>query len=108
MWKCDGEILGLLTFSVATSFIFSTLAEETICRPVPFDEAGQKIPGVSFKRAVYGDSTLGDQLDLFSLGSLTITTTSAGSVELFELSFEFSRGFQRPPSRRFCAGKTNL
>ena len=38
---------------------------------------------------VYGDSLLGDQLDLFGLGSLTITTnTTPGLVNVFELSFD--------------------
>jgi PEP-CTERM motif-containing protein len=43
---------------------------------------------LSFNSVVYGDPVLGDQLDLFGLGSLTSTPPSAGSVELFELSLD--------------------
>jgi hypothetical protein len=44
---------------------------------------------LAFNNAVYGDPVLGDQLDLWGLGSLTITTPGVGSVNLFELSFDF-------------------
>jgi len=43
---------------------------------------------LSFNSVVYGDPVLGDQLDLFGLGSLMSTTTGTGSVELFEFSFD--------------------
>ena len=43
---------------------------------------------LAFNSVVYGDPILGDQLDLFSLGSLTGTTPGVGSVNLFELSFD--------------------
>lgn len=36
----------------------------------------------------YGDPVLGDQLDLFGLGSWQITTPGGGNVILFELSFD--------------------
>lgn len=44
---------------------------------------------LSFTSVSYGDPLLGDQLDLFGLGSLTTTTSGVGSVNLFELSFDF-------------------
>ena len=43
---------------------------------------------LAFNSVVYGDPILGDQLDLFSFGSLTATTPGAGSVNLFELSLD--------------------
>lgn len=43
---------------------------------------------LSFSSVVYGDPLLGDQLDLFGLGSITSTTPSSGSVNLFELSLD--------------------
>lgn len=47
-------------------------------------------PGIlSFNSATYGDSILGDQLDLFGLGSITITTPGVGTINLFELSLDF-------------------
>lgn len=45
---------------------------------------------LQFDHAVYGDSVLGDQLDLFGLGSLISTTAGVGTVNLFELSFDAS------------------
>ena len=36
----------------------------------------------------YGDPILGDQLNLFGLGSVTLTTPGAGTVNLFELSLD--------------------
>ncbi len=42
---------------------------------------------LAFDMVIYGDPSLGDQLDLFGLGfPLTITTPSVGSVRLMELS----------------------
>jgi len=43
---------------------------------------------LGFSSAVFGDPSLGDQLDLFGLGSLSIATLGAESVNLFELSFD--------------------
>jgi hypothetical protein len=43
---------------------------------------------LSFNTVSFGDPILGDQLDLFSLGSLIITTPGAGYVNLFELSLD--------------------
>ncbi len=45
---------------------------------------------LGFTGAIYGDPVLGDQLDLFSLGSFTGTTHTpgAGAVNLFQLSFD--------------------
>lgn len=51
---------------------------------VSFDPTILSLSGVT-----YGDPVLGDQLDLFGLGSLTATTPGAGSANLFELSFDF-------------------
>lgn len=51
---------------------------------VSFDPTILSLSGVSF-----GDLALGDQLDLFGLGSFTATTPGVGSVNLFELSFDF-------------------
>lgn len=48
-----------------------------------FDPTILSLSGVSF-----GDPVLGDQLDLFGLGSITATTPGSGSVNLFELSFD--------------------
>jgi hypothetical protein len=43
---------------------------------------------LSFGSVSYGDPILGDQLDLFGLGSLTATTLGTGFVNLFELSLD--------------------
>ena len=43
---------------------------------------------LSFSSVAYGDPLLGDQLDLFGLGGFTVTTSGAGVVNLFELSFD--------------------
>jgi hypothetical protein len=43
---------------------------------------------LNFNSVTYGDPVLGDQLDLFGLGSWTATTPGVGSVNLFELSFD--------------------
>jgi hypothetical protein len=51
---------------------------------VSFDPAILSFGGVSF-----GDPTLGDQLDLFDLGSLTVVDAGlSGAVRLFELSLD--------------------
>ncbi len=44
---------------------------------------------LGFSGVTYGDPLLGDQLDLFGLGSITATTPSVGTVNLFELSLDF-------------------
>lgn len=43
---------------------------------------------LALNSVVFGDPVLGDQLDLFFLGSLTSVTPGAGIVNLFELSFD--------------------
>jgi hypothetical protein len=44
---------------------------------------------LSFTGVSFGDPVLGDQLDLFSLGSLTSSdNTTPGTVNVFELSFD--------------------
>jgi hypothetical protein len=43
---------------------------------------------LSFLDATFGDPVLGDQLDLFGLGSIFGTTPGAGTVNLFELSLD--------------------
>jgi hypothetical protein len=44
---------------------------------------------LGFDSVVFGDPLLGDQLDLFGIGSLTLYyDNGAGSVNLFELSFD--------------------
>jgi hypothetical protein len=43
---------------------------------------------VSLSTASYGDSALGDQLNLEGLGTFTSTTQGTGTVELAELSFD--------------------
>jgi hypothetical protein len=43
---------------------------------------------LSFLSFTFGDPILGDQLDLSGLGSLTVVTQGAGTVNLFELSFD--------------------
>jgi hypothetical protein len=46
-------------------------------------------PGIlGFSSAVYGDTSLGDQLDLEALGTISSTTSGVGTVELFELSLD--------------------
>ena len=45
---------------------------------------------LGFNGIAYGDPILGDQLDPFNLGSLTATTPSAGSVNLFQVSFDLA------------------
>jgi len=56
---------------------------------------------LSFNSAVFGDSLLGDQLDLWALGSLysASSTSGTGSVNLYELSFDSAddlNNFQAP------------
>lgn len=43
---------------------------------------------LDFGSATFGDPILGDQLDLFGLGSLALATPGVGTVNLFELSFD--------------------
>jgi hypothetical protein len=43
---------------------------------------------LSFGGVTFGDPVLGDQLDLFGLGSVTTTTPGSGLVNLFELSLD--------------------
>lgn len=44
---------------------------------------------VGFAGIVFGDTTLGDQLDIFGLGSITSSSVvSAGALNLFELSLD--------------------
>jgi hypothetical protein len=46
-------------------------------------------PGIlNFSSATFGDSGLGDQLDLEALGTISSTTPGIGTVELFELSLD--------------------
>lgn len=45
---------------------------------------------LGFNGIAYGDPILGDQLDPFNLGSLTATTPSASSVNLFQVSFDLA------------------
>ena len=43
---------------------------------------------LAFDSVTFGDPVLGDQLDLFILGSDTATTPGVGTVNLYELSFD--------------------
>ncbi|PXF55063.1 MAG: hypothetical protein C4B58_15295 [Deltaproteobacteria bacterium] len=43
---------------------------------------------LAFNSATFGDSVLGDQLDLWGFGSLAEITPATGTVNLFELSFD--------------------
>ena len=45
---------------------------------------------LSFVSATFGDGVLGNQLDLFGLGSVSFLTPSTGMVNLFELSLDTS------------------
>ena len=46
-------------------------------------------PGIlGFVAATFGDPSLGDQLDIFGLGSVTTATPGSGVVNLFELSLD--------------------
>lgn len=48
-------------------------------------------PGIlSFVGGTLGDPILGDQLDLFALGSLSAITPGAGTVNIFELSLDLA------------------
>lgn len=51
---------------------------------VTFDPAVLSLNAVSF-----GDPILGDQLDLFGFGSFISSTPGSGTINLFELSFDF-------------------
>lgn len=44
---------------------------------------------LSFASASYGDPVLGDQLDLFAMGSYTETNDSGVTVSLYELSYDW-------------------
>jgi hypothetical protein len=45
---------------------------------------------LAFKGATFGDPILGEQLDVDSLGTLSFATPGAGTVELFDLSFDLT------------------
>jgi hypothetical protein len=54
-----------------------------------FDVSVGLDPGIlGFSSATYGDTNLGDQLNLEALGTISSTTPGIGTVELFELSFD--------------------
>lgn len=63
----DGEAPSLSTFDLVVGFDPSILA---------------------FDSASFGDPILGDQLDLWGLGSWTEVTPGVGTVSLYELSFD--------------------
>lgn len=44
---------------------------------------------LALNSVVFGDPVLGDQLDLFSLGSIFGTTSGAGTVNVFQISLDF-------------------
>jgi hypothetical protein len=52
---------------------------------VSFDPGVLSLSGISF-----GDPVLGDQLDLFALGSVTDVVAGTGAVRLFELSLDLA------------------
>src|SRR5688500_18685998 len=43
---------------------------------------------LSFSGLTFGDPNVGDQLDLFGLGSIAGVSTAAGAVSLFEVSLD--------------------
>lgn len=43
---------------------------------------------LGFNSFLFGDPSLGDELDLFGLGSITSISPAVGSVEIFELSLD--------------------
>jgi hypothetical protein len=45
---------------------------------------------LALSSVVLGDPALGDQLDLFSLGSILAATPGAGTVNVFEISLDFA------------------
>jgi hypothetical protein len=45
---------------------------------------------LALSSVVFGDPILGDQLDLFALGSILGATPGAGTVNLFEISLDFA------------------
>jgi len=56
---------------------------------------------LSFTTVTYGDPILGDQLDLFGLGSDIFTTPGAGVVNLFELSLDLPSDLETLQSGSF-------
>jgi hypothetical protein len=54
---------------------------------------------LAFSSVSFGDPILGDQLDIFGLGSFTQATLGVGSINLFQLSFDTEQDlndFQSP------------
>lgn len=75
--------------SVDVALTISGLADGAALSLSAFDLNVDFDPAIlEFKGAAFGDSTLGDQLDLFGLGSLTSATPGFGTVNLVELSFD--------------------
>jgi hypothetical protein len=59
---------------------------------------------LSFATVTFGDQTLGNQLDLFGLGSITSGTPSAGSVNLFQLSLDSAADLDALQAPSFALG----
>ena len=74
---------------VDVAIAISDLADQAAPSLGTFDVDVTFDPGIlTFVGATFGDPALGDQLDLFGLGSVTATTPGAGLVNLFELSLD--------------------
>ena len=73
------------------AIVISDLGDQAAPSLGTFDIDLTFAPGIlSFVSATFGDPSLGDQLDLFGLGSVTALTAGAGIVNLFELSLDLA------------------
>jgi hypothetical protein len=73
----------------AVALVIADLGDRTAPSLATFDLAVTFNPAIlAFSGVTFGDPALGDQLDLFGLGSETAVTPDAGVVNLFELSFD--------------------
>jgi len=63
---------------------------------------------LGFLSASYGDPSLGDQLDLEGFGTLTSTTSGAGTADLFELSLDTSDALTSSQASSFTLATLNF
>jgi len=75
--------------STNVALVISGLADGAAPSLSTFDiDVGFDPSILAFSGAVFGDPMLGDQLDLFGLGSITLATPGVGSINLFEFSLD--------------------
>ncbi|WP_350116095.1 cohesin domain-containing protein [Nitrosomonas sp.] len=60
---------------------------------------------LGFNSVVFGDSALGDQLDLLGFGSITDVKTVSGSINLFELSLDSAADLDSMQSGEFVLAR---